>query len=352
MKHLHQKFKEELGEAENLYVKNGLVYIRERYWSPSDIVELAGARDGTNEVFDQLFANWLEERTDDLLQMADEILDRYDQRDRFRRLSEAYDTGAVVPFVGAGFSMPSGYPGWTTFLRRQRKETAILEEEFEHLLKEGKYEEAAQRIADLMDVAFNEAVDSSFGCTRELTGVVQLLPYIFKGSVITTNFDNVLSRSFASAGNQFVETFSGCDSQEIRRKLANDEHFLLMLHGKAPSGRGRILTFSEYEEHYANGRTLQKTIASFCDTHNLLFLGCSLTVDRTLAAIRDYVNEEGHDRLPKHYAFLAEPDSNEKRLERQRELARCHIYPIWYPAGTHDESIEALLTKLSNGAAQ
>lgn len=248
--------------------------------------------------------------------------------------------------------MPSGYPGWTAFLRKQRKQTTIAEDEFERWLSEGKYEEAAQRIADQMDVAFNEAVDSKFGGTRDLTGIVELLPYIFKGSVITTNFDNVLPRSFANAENPFMEIFSGCDSEEIRRKLAADERFLLMLHGRAPSGRGRILTSNEYEEHYTNGRTLRKTITSFCDRNNLLFLGCSLTVDRTLATIRTYVNEEGHDNLPKHYALLAEPSSDEERLERQRELAKCHIYPIWYPAGTHDESIEALLTKLSNGGIQ
>jgi len=78
----------------------------------------------------------------------------------------------------------------------------------------------------------------------------------------------------------------------------------------------------------------------------LLFLGCSLTVDLTLTCIQEYVNEEGHDHLPKHYAFLAEPDLDEERIQRQKKLSECHIYPIWYPQDAHDESIEALLVKL------
>jgi len=119
-----------------------------------------------------------------------------------------------------------------------------------------------------------------------------------------------------------------------------------MLHGQATSGRDRILTKQEYDRHYSDGNTLKKTITALCNSKHLLFLGCSLTVDRTLACIREYVKEEGHDRLPKHYAFLAEPNSDEKRLQRHQELSECHIYPIWYPKDTHDESIEALLIKL------
>lgn len=106
----------------------------------------------------------------------------------------------------------------------------------------------------------------------------------------------------------------------------------------------------EYEVHYTNDNTLDKTIKAICNTQNILFLGCSLTVDRTLGAMRAYMNEEGHDNLPKHYAFLAEPDSEEKRIQRQKALAECHIYPIWYPQDTHDESIEALLIKLREAA--
>lgn len=350
MKHLIEKFKEELSDETNLYVKDGLVYIRERYWSPSDIIEMARGPSGTNLVFDQIFSDWLGERAERLLQLADEILENHEQQDRFRRLTEAYQSGSVMPFVGAGLSMPSGYPSWTAFLRRQRKETAIIEEDFDRLIRDGFYEEAAQLIADEQGVAFNEAVDNKFGCTRNLFGSVELLPYVFSGSIVTTNFDNVLERSFSNAEKPFLEKFSGWESHDIRRKLTADERFLLALHGRASSGRGRILTFREYETHYTDGNTLSKTVKALCATHNLLFLGCSLTVDRTLTAMRDYMNEEGHDNLPKHYAFMAEPSTDEIRIERQRELARCHIYPIWYPADTHDESIEALLTKLCNGA--
>jgi len=347
MKYLHGTFKEELSDESNLWVADGIVHIRSRYWSAADIVELARKPDGENEVFAELFAEWLQERTENKVAEADDILKKFDQNDRFLRLTEAHKTGGVMPFVGAGLSMPSGYPGWTSFLRKQRKQTTIPEADLEALLKFGQYEEAAQLLADAQAVAFSEAVDSSFGCTREpLTGAVGLLPYIFKGSLVTTNFDNVIERSYKNADNVITEKLSGCESEEIRRNLALNVKFILMLHGKATSGRGRILTKTEYDAHYIDGSTLKKTIKAICDSKSLLFIGCSLTVDRTIIAIKEYVTEEGHDNLPKHYAFLEEPDSEENRIARQDELAACHIYPIWYPQNTHDESIEALLTKL------
>ncbi len=351
MKYLYDTFKEELSDEGNLSIENGQVIIRFRSWSAADIVELARKPDGKNEVFDELFADWLQERVGRQLEVADEILVTHDQQDRFLRLIEAHKAGSVMPFVGAGLSMPSGYPGWTNFLRKQRRQTLIPEIDLEALLKLGQYEEAAQLLADEQAGAFSEAVDSSFGCSREpLTGAVGLLPYIFSGSVVTTNFDDVIERSYINSDNPIREKLSGCESHDIRRSLALNARFILKLHGIATSGRGRILTRSEYDTHYVDGNTLKKTIKSICDSNSLLFLGCSLTVDRTITAIREYVTEEGHDNLPKHYAFLEEPDSEEERISRQAELAACHIYHIWFPQNTHDESIEALLMKLREGA--
>jgi hypothetical protein len=347
MKYLHRTFKEELSDDSNLWVADGVVHIRSRYWSAADIVELARKPDGENKVFNELFAEWLQERTENKIGEADAILNKFDQNDRFLRLTEAHKAGSVMPFVGAGLSMPSGYPGWTSFLRKQRQQTLIAEADLETLLSQGQYEEAAQLLADAQGVAFSEAVDSSFGCTKEpLTGAVSLLPYIFPGSIVTTNFDNVIQRSYHNADNPILEKLSGCESQEIRRLLALNVRFILMLHGKATLERGRILTKLEYDTHYIDGNPLRKTIEAICGSKSLLFLGCSLTVDRTLTAIKEYVAEEGHDNLPKHYAFLEEPDSEAVRIARQGELAACHIYPIWFPQKAHDESIEALLTKL------
>lgn len=348
MKYLQDTFKAELSDDSNTRVEEGIVYIRSRYWSAVDILELTRTADGRNDVFDELFDEWLQERIENKCSEADEFLDKLDQQDRFLRLIEAHKDGNVMPFVGAGLSMPSGYPGWTHFLRKQWVQTLLPVSDLDELLANGRYEEAAQTLADFFkDALFSETIERTFGCSRELlVGAAGLLPYLFTGSVVTTNFDNVIERCYEIAGLMFPEKLSGNESDMLRRMLSSNQRFLLKLHGRAISSKGRILTRSEYDLNYSGDNTLNNTIKALCDSKSLLFLGCSLTVDRTIAVIKDYVTEQGHGNLPKHYAFLEEPDTREKRIKRNGDLADCHIYPIWYPQHSHDESIEALLMKL------
>ena len=70
--------------------------------------------------YNEAFLEWCEQRKEGNLSRAEEILDQFDSNPaRFRKLREIYARGALTPFVGAGMSMPSGYPGWTAFLYRE-----------------------------------------------------------------------------------------------------------------------------------------------------------------------------------------------------------------------------------------
>src|SRR3569623_2485057 len=126
---------------------------------------------------------------------------------------------------------------------------------------------------------------------------------------------------------------------------------LIKMHGKSNSGRGRILTKTEYEAAYVQNGMLQSVVQTLC-TRTLLFMGCSLSVDRLLTAINAHEAAKGHDRVPRHYAFLAAPAAEEVRRTWRAALANCNIYPIWYPGGDHDDSIEALLYFLADGVVE
>ena len=92
---------------------------------------------------------------------------------------------------------------------------------------------------------------------------------------------------------------------------------------------------------------------------NMLLIGIVLTVMVAAVAVymvNDYRNSlrltmeqvvaaEGAHTLPQHYAFL-ELKEGMDRVERKKVLAKANIFPIWYPEGEHDESIEALLLAL------
>ena len=281
---------------------------------------------------------------------ADEIMGLYDNRGRFIQLRNSYRNGAVIPFIGAGMSIPSGYPGWTEFLWKLRNETRVSKEDLNNLLSQGQYEEAVQALADDMPAgSFDEAIENDFGPDKKLEGPIQLLPSIFNASVITTNLDNVIKRCYDTAVLSFSETLLGADDRELPRYLGQGNKVLVKLHGKANSSRNRVLTYSEYEEHYGSPPCLQNAIEAISTKNTLLFLGCSLVVDRTIQTLTQLVEDKGHDATIRHYAFLS-ITKDEDRLARRDNLAKANIFPIWYPADEdHDECIEALFYKLIEG---
>ena len=176
MEHLKAAFHDELADPhiENVRVSDGLVHIREWNWPPHEVLISMG-----KAAYDQAFKNWREERREALLAKAEEVLISYDQADRFALLKESYRRGLVMPFVGAGMSMPSGYISWTTFLNRLWTDAGLDEARLNTMLDAGQYEQAAQVAADTLGFGFNERVAARYSLDKELKGAVQYLPYVF-----------------------------------------------------------------------------------------------------------------------------------------------------------------------------
>ena len=341
MDHLLEQFKEALSQEANSYVSNGRVYIRTHHWTPDEVLE--GMLN--TDAFQEAFRDWIQEREDEQITAADQILADFSEEDRFRTLSEIYERGSITPFIGAGLSIPSDYPGWTAFLKSLRGATSISEDELLQLLDDGKYEEAAEQLSNALGPAFNEEIENAYGCKRKLYGAIQYIPYCFETPIVTTNFDDVAKRCHDEARKPFEDILSATQTDEIPKALAAGRRILIKLHGTSRSGHGRVLTKSEYENHYGNGARLKEVLLAMCN-RTLLFMGCSLSVDRTLSVLRALVQENGHDNVARHYAFLEDPGSHELRVARRSELVECNIYPIWFPQGEHDSSIEAFMTKL------
>lgn len=320
------------------------------------IVEVAGypfyrdviLRELESEGYKEVFNDWLTRRREDNLARAEEILAQFDNRRRFVKIQELYKRGAIIPFVGAGMSMPSGYPSWTSFLYEILNDTKIQKEAFDALISNGEYEEAAQLLFDnLPHGTFLERVENTFDEPLKPCGSVQRLPLLFQSAVITTNFDNVIKKCFVDAGFPFEEELKGAEAIELPRQLGQNKRTLVKLHGTANTSRDRILTKSEYDRHYSDSATLKQVIEAI-SSKTLLFLGCSLTIDRTVKCLAEIMQEKGIENLPRHYAFLKINDGDD-RLARRDQLSAANIYPIWYTED-HDECIEALLEKLAEGA--
>lgn len=297
--------------------------------------------------YDMAFTDWLEQRQERLLEKADEIIAQYDNAPRFEQLKRTYKAGGTIPFVGAGTSIPCGYPGWTGFLFQICAESHVSEDDLRELLEKGEYEQAAQILHDDLGAAlFNENLESVFSSEKEPAGAIHYLPLLYPGSsIITTNYDRLIEQAYKGVQQGFDVIRYGRSLAECVRLMAAGSRMLLKLHGECDQAEDRVLLKNEYDLAYADGAAVEIFFNRVLFGKSLLFIGCSLTVDRTIKAMMNVVHKYGSKTLPRHYTLLELKDSDD-RVARKKALASANIFPIWYPEDDHEESIEALFLKL------
>ncbi len=260
----------------------------------------------------------------------------------------------VIPFVGAGLSIPFGLPGWTQFLLSRARE-ASLEPQIQAHLEKGKYEEAAEDLLNaLAPLAFNDAIDDAYGdgqlAGKPLQGAVLSLVQLAAGPVITTNFDHLLERVFKQKAREFEYVAWGARVGLAGQAFHQNRRLLLKIHGDVSDRLDRILTRSDYESHYGDpNQPLPRMIGNMLKTRTLLFIGCSLNQDRIVSILQGIAQEDWADA---HYAIVERPAAEDDSRPRARFLSAHGIRPIWYPAGRHDllaPLLQYLVAQTQNG---
>jgi hypothetical protein len=317
-------------------------------YQSSDVLRVYAPHD-----YDSYFTEWLEQQKTDARQRVRDSLLANGCLMRFNRLAERTIAGQVLPFVGAGMSKPSGFALWNIFLKDLASEDPALVPRVDELMRSGDFERAAQCIADRFNVnMLAEQVENYFGCEIfEVKGSVSLLPLLLKQGCVTTNFDVVLEKTYRENDLAFLAEYAGEDVKRAPRDAANGRHVIFKIHGRANDDRGRVLTSTEYDRAYGVDDTLAGVLNYLISNRSLLFLGCSLCLDRTVQALRAIKMGAGIP-LPRHYAFLKDPGPD-ARPERREGLEQAEIHPIWYSvedgASDHDSCIEDLLVALAEG---
>lgn len=274
-------------------------------------------------------------------------------------LKQVQTESGVIPFVGAGLSAPLSFATWSAFLtelaRRAGAETQTADR-----LARGQFEEAAEELRQRLGARrFDDLLETEFGEHRldgvALRGAARLIPAVAGRAVVTTNFDRVLERAFADAGERVLTVFGPEAARDGAQALQRDQNVLLKLHGDCSTSAGRVLTLEEYRRSYGSKSAgefdlalpIPLLLSSMLATRSALFLGCSLAQDRTVRALLAVSTRLG---TRSNYAILAAPSAPDEFRERARQMADLGVRPIWYPAGRH-ECVEAVLELLAKARA-
>ena len=244
----------------------------------------------------------------------------------------------IVPFVGAGFSA-FAYPTWQEFLENvfEKLEWEEKRDFFKEELNTFRYEEVASFLKKERGLLpFNDDIRQAFGRKLEINTLLShqavfLLPILFKGLVLTTNFDRVLENVYTLQNTPFSAIGHPGHNEMLNIALrVQNKTLLYKFHGDIEEVEtGLVLTKESYDLYYTTNSPLVKELSKCFKQKILLFLGCSLKEDRTMH-ILEQVLEHGIE----HYAIM--PCEKSEIRERTRELGDRRIRTIFYPPNQHN----------------
>ena len=303
------------------------------------------------ESYDNEFELWKQSYEKDLLSIKS-------SKDNFNELVKVIKKNKIVPFIGSGLSVASGYKIWASYLIELAKEIS-KESEVLIFLKKAQYEEVAEFLSEQLGKEnFNSKIDFKFAeNSKKPIGIINILPRITNGTIVTTNFDKLIEKVFSNHG-KMLTIVHGNEDKEFHRSFAKGDDYLLKLHGSVNDTNSRIFTKSEYESAYLDysgnidfQKPLPENLSKIYKNATLLFLGCSLENDRTMQLFKSIMEQEDERKIPRHYAFLSSPEKLEDLIEKEKFLTEHMIFPIWYPKGEYeilDNMIELLLYEVEN----
>ena len=265
--------------------------------------------------------------------------------------------GRFLPFIGAGMSVNFGYPTWPVFLQSVIEKYASLSEQAR--LCEMLAKQAFLQLAEALDKDLQNGIEetvrqyflpSKMKEVEPAQNYVRLLQSMGIRSYVTTNYDTVLERHDLEAGKKVILPTTLQSTGEFEELERRGQPFLLKLHGTYDNPDSIVLTQWQYDKRYPQNENAVNpaVLRRLWQYETLLFLGCSLEKDYLVERM---LQLSGENRTVHHYAIIEWPQLPERQQERERELLRLKIRPIWYPQGDHS-CICTILSMLAEGKGE
>lgn len=257
-----------------------------------------------------------------------------DSQDNFNDLKQI----SFTPFIGAGMSVPFGYKTWVGFLKEviamipdaQQKKTYF------GMLKKREFLRLASDINEYFNNGIIEVVRKKFKTTimqYPKDNYVKLFQDMGVKEFLTTNYDEVIEKNLDIDNLQIYLPSSNSTIKDICETNRRGVPYLIKLHGSYNKADSIILTEEQYQQNYQNeGAKLPEILSFLWSNKVFLFLGCGLEKDYLIDRI---VHMAKNTSSIWHYAILEMPSSHKKCEEKEIELMRMKIRPIWYPKGKH-----------------
>ena len=286
--------------------------------------------------------------TFDELMNAYQINDDLCNRAVYNNLLKEIKSNHVSPVIGSGLSLWAGYPFLESFIREKAKGT-LVEAEVLTLMNNNQFEKAMRVLSDLYKQnRFLRVLEKEFSPDKidesKRPSYQKLLPELFKGPFVTTNYDVCLERLLNAP--YIVCPQDEYNESEIYYHILNHKHILIKLRGTITDPTHLVVTEESSNaaygiDHIIPDRSLPliKTLETVFKYSSPLFLGCGFGLDRASVVLQSCVGATG-------YALVQMPENPDDFDEADRWFDQMNLQVIWYPNGKY-EAVEVLINQLA-----
>jgi hypothetical protein len=268
-----------------------------------------------------------------------------------KRYAQALDSGDVAIFAGAGLSRAAGYVDWKTLLREIANDLNLDIDRETDLIAVAQYHLNEKRNRSRITQTIVDELAGAAKPTQSHTVLARLpIPTVW-----TTNYDQLLERSFENAGKVV-------DVKVTQENLAHTKRWrdvvLYKMHGCITQPHEAVITKDDYEQYERTHPLFVESLKGDLISKTFLFLGFSFSdpnIDYILSRVRVLLGTN----VREHYCLMRSPQppvklvgsqKDEYEYERRRtalrqsDLLRFGIDTVWVEDFSH---VAALLEALS-----
>lgn len=279
-----------------------------------------------------------------------------DDNDRaFEALIRDMVRADVLGFIGAGASIPGGYPDWCTLVDRMRcalpsqiaRAMAFVSREQDLLMRAEHYRGV---LAGDYDRFIRDQFSDERGQVTSLHLDLVRLPF---SHVLTTNYDTLLERAHAQVHPGQIPLMTDWkNASDVEALLGaarrrGERRRYVHLHGVWNDPAGVVMTESDYQERYHRTTAGEALLSALFTAHAFLFVGVSFSDIDVMGVFRNTMARLRVE-APIHYAFVAlDPRKHDPTLVRRRLRQKFKIEPIFYALTPDHTGLYGLVRRLA-----